>query len=279
MASFTNNKKYIFNGIGNSTKCVTYSNFTICPTIVNVAVYISPRSLLVDVTNNGGSNYYCGFGPYECGSTPSGLANRYNVYNSRSMALDTWYGSQHLMQVSSWTISNLTSAITGYNVTRQVASAATDSSSTYFMAYFNLRIPVPATRTITLNMVMNDGYGYNSNYVFGYSPRADKKITYRFDSPSITVIVSDIGTVTLGFNYCQGGQLTASEGMNGDVKSWNAEYYIDKIIFEVARSSGYADGNDSGSTCSYDNYCNYDWCSANYGCTGDNSYNDSGYTY
>ena len=244
-----------------------------------VAVYISPRNLLVDVTNNGNSNYYCGFGPYECGSTPSQLWSRSSVYNAKSMALDTWYGSQHLMQVSAWTINNLTSAVTGYNVTRQVASAATNTSSTYFMAYFNLSIPVPATRTITLNVVMNDGYGYKSNYYFGYSPRSDKKITYRFDSPSITVSVSDIGTVNLYFNYCQGGQLTATEGMNGDVKSWNAQYYIDKIIFDVSRSSGYADGDESGSTCSYDSYCSNDWCSANYGCTGDNSYNDSGYTY
>ena len=33
----------------------------------------------------------------------------------------------------------------------------------------------------------------------------------------------------------------------------------------------------SGSSCPYN--CSYDYCGSNYGCTGDNSYNESGYTY
>lgn len=276
MGTFTKGKKYIFQSTGSSSKCVTYDRFIMCPTTVRLSFHVFADNFEVEVTNNY-STYYCAIGPYNCGYTPSALHNN-NAYYGKKMFLDAYDNNTgvHANSFTGWNINVVTSAITGYSKTVAVGNAP---DSTHFFTY-NVTANTDSSKTLTLNVIMayNNFGSYNSGYTLGYSPSANSRITYKFDSPKIQINVDTTGLVKVGYSYCLGGELDVTENnivtsTTSSYRKYTTSYYISTIIYEVNRSTGSPDGSSSGSTCSYDGSS----CASNYGgCTGDGDY-ESGY--
>lgn len=271
-ASTSVNGTYYFVGSSPSNKCVTYNQFKVAPLSVEVRIGFIAKDFRIVVDKNSSNLSTLSIGPYDAGLTPNQCWNA-GLYHGDNMYVDIQYANgTSIGTYSGWNVYCVSSGMTYAQTSVEVGSIYDGS----LFGYFNKTMNVNTSEIIRIHTRYNAGYYNGSGYTLGYSPSTNQKITYKFDSPFIQISVSRTGNVTMSNSYCS-GYIAVQSGTTGSTTiKQSIDYYLERLNYETNRSSGYAD-TSSGSSCNY--YCSYDNCGSNYGCTGDNSYNESGYTY
>lgn len=266
------NGTYYFVGSSPSNKCVTYNQFKVAPLQVQVRIGFIAKDFRIVVNKNSSNLSTLSIGPYDAGLTPNQCWNA-GLYHGDNMYVDIQYANgTSIGTYSGWNVYCMTSGMTYAQTSADVGSIYDNS----LFGYFNKTMNVDTYEIIRIHTRYNAGYYNGSGYTLGYSPSTNQKVTYKFDSPYIQISVSRTGYVTMYNSYCSGYVAVQSGTTGSTTIKQSIDYYLERLNYETNRSSGYAD-TSSGSSCNY--YCSYDTCGSNYGCTGDNSYNESGYTY
>lgn len=271
-ADTSTNGTYYFVGSSPSNKCVTYNQFKVAPLQVQVRIGFIAKDFRIVVDKDSSNLSTLSIGPYNAGLTPGQCWNA-GLYYGDNMYVDIQYDNgTSIATYSGWNVYCETSGMT-------YAQTSVNVGSTYdntLFGYFNKTMDVDTYEIIRIHTRYNAGTYNGSGYTLGYSPSTSQKITYNFDSPFIQINVSRTGYVTMYNSYCSGYVAVQSGTTGSTTIKQSIDYYLERLNYNTSRSSGYAD-TSSGSSCPYN--CSYDYCGSNYGCTGDNSYNESGYTY